>query len=74
MSADLICVLHEGKMIEIGNHEELLEQKGAYYDLVKQQMWFKFPATISTVTMSHKAWTRKFSYKSLKSKCTNSWP
>lgn len=37
-SADLICVLHEGKMVEIGKHEELLEQKGAYYDLVKQQM------------------------------------
>ena len=37
-SADLICVLHEGKMVEIGKHEELLEKRGAYYDLVKQQM------------------------------------
>ena len=37
-NADLICVLHEGKIVEIGNHEQLLKSKGAYYELVRQQI------------------------------------
>lgn len=31
--ADKIIVLHKGKVREVGNHQELLEKKGMYYDL-----------------------------------------
>jgi ATP-binding cassette subfamily B protein/subfamily B ATP-binding cassette protein MsbA len=31
--ADKIIVLHKGKIREIGNHQELLDKKGMYYDL-----------------------------------------
>jgi len=31
--ADKIIVLHKGRVREIGTHQELLEQKGMYYDL-----------------------------------------
>lgn len=34
---DKIIVLDNGKMIEQGRHEELLENKGYYYDLFEQQ-------------------------------------
>jgi len=34
-SASLIVVIHDGRIIEQGNHEQLLEQKGYYYDLYK---------------------------------------
>lgn len=32
-NSDVIMVLDQGKIIERGNHEELLEQKGTYYQL-----------------------------------------
>ncbi|XP_063931284.1 ATP-dependent translocase ABCB1-like isoform X2 [Zophobas morio] len=35
--ADLICVLNEGIVVEMGNHVELLEKKGLYYDFYKLQ-------------------------------------
>lgn len=35
--ADLIMVIHFGKMIEIGTHETLLKQKGFYADLFNSQ-------------------------------------
>ncbi|OAC98869.1 hypothetical protein MUCCIDRAFT_149394 [Mucor lusitanicus CBS 277.49] len=35
--ADLICVVKGGRVIEQGTHWELLELKGVYYDLVRQQ-------------------------------------
>ncbi|KAL7325570.1 hypothetical protein PS15p_208029 [Mucor circinelloides] len=35
--ADLICVVKGGRVIEQGTHWELLELKGTYYDLVRQQ-------------------------------------
>lgn len=34
---DQIIVLHKGKIIEKGNHQALLKQKGMYYDLYKLQ-------------------------------------
>lgn len=35
--ADVILVMNAGKIIEQGNHEELLEQKGFYYNLYNSQ-------------------------------------
>ena len=36
--ADQIIVLDGGKVVEIGNHESLITSKGAYYNLVKNQL------------------------------------
>jgi len=36
-NADLICVLHEGQIVEKGTHEELLVIKGHYYKLHQMQ-------------------------------------
>jgi ATP-binding cassette subfamily B protein/subfamily B ATP-binding cassette protein MsbA len=35
--ADLICVMHEGSLIERGTHQELLEKNGAYKRLYEMQ-------------------------------------
>ncbi|ORX85114.1 multidrug resistance protein 1 [Anaeromyces robustus] len=32
--ADLICVFKDGRIIEMGNHMELMEKKGEYYNMV----------------------------------------
>ncbi|MDO9615059.1 MAG: peptidase domain-containing ABC transporter, partial [Bacteroidota bacterium] len=37
-NADQIIVLEKGKIIETGNHERLTNNRGAYYDLVKNQL------------------------------------
>jgi ATP-binding cassette subfamily B protein len=37
-NADLIVVLDKGKIIETGNHQMLTSKKGAYYNLVKNQL------------------------------------
>ena len=37
-NADQIVVLDKGKVAEIGNHEELTQKRGAYYNLVKKQL------------------------------------
>ena len=36
--ADLICVMHDGEIIERGTHNELLAIKGEYADLYKRQL------------------------------------
>lgn len=36
-NADVICVLDKGAVVEIGNHESLLEAKGLYYKFYGQQ-------------------------------------
>lgn len=36
-NADLIIVMDEGKIKECGNHDELLEQKGIYWNIYKRQ-------------------------------------
>ena len=37
-NADQIIVLHDGKVVETGTHERLIASKGAYYNLVKNQL------------------------------------
>lgn len=37
-NADQIVVLDQGKVVEIGNHESLTAKRGAYYNLVKNQL------------------------------------
>lgn len=44
MDTDKIIVLHEGKLMEEGNHQELLEQRGAYFSLWAKQ----FPMLLQT--------------------------
>jgi ATP-binding cassette, subfamily C, bacterial CydD len=38
LDMDLIIVLDQGKVVEIGTHEQLIGQNGTYYQLVKAQM------------------------------------
>jgi ATP-binding cassette subfamily B protein len=38
MRADKIIVLYEGAIAEMGRHEELLERRGMYYELVQKQL------------------------------------
>lgn len=37
-NADQIVVLDEGKIIEIGNHDQLVKKRGSYFGLVKNQL------------------------------------
>ncbi len=36
-NADLICVLHEGEIVEMGKHDELMEKQGYYHKLIAMQ-------------------------------------
>jgi len=38
MHADVIYVLEKGKIVETGSHESLLDQKGLYYAMWRQQI------------------------------------
>ena len=35
--ADIIVVMDQGRIVETGNHEELLRKKGRYYELYMTQ-------------------------------------
>ena len=37
-NADQIVVLEQGEVVEIGTHVELVEKRGAYFNLVKNQL------------------------------------
>lgn len=37
-NADQIIVLDDGKVVECGNHSSLIDKKGAYYNLIKNQL------------------------------------
>ena len=37
-NADQIVVLDKGKIVEVGSHQELIKQKGNYFNLVKNQL------------------------------------
>ena len=36
-NADIILVMNNGNIIEMGNHNQLLEKKGFYYNLYNSQ-------------------------------------
>lgn len=38
MRADKIVVLYEGAIAEQGRHEELVQRKGMYYQLIQKQL------------------------------------
>ncbi len=38
INADQIVVLEKGKIIEIGNHQQLVNKKGSYFELVRNQL------------------------------------
>jgi ATP-binding cassette subfamily B protein len=38
MHADRIYVLEKGKIVETGSHHQLLEEKGLYYAMWRQQI------------------------------------
>ena len=38
MRADKILVLFEGKIVEQGRHDELLERRGMYFELMQRQL------------------------------------
>ena len=35
--ADVIVMLHQGGVVEVGTHEKLMSQRGRYYALYRQQ-------------------------------------
>jgi ATP-binding cassette, subfamily B, bacterial len=37
-NADQIVVLHQGKIAEMGNHQDLVRNQGSYFQLVKNQL------------------------------------
>lgn len=37
-NADSIVVLHQGEIVEVGTHNELISMKGRYFELVKNQL------------------------------------
>jgi ATP-binding cassette subfamily B protein len=38
MNADQIIVIDDGRIVETGKHEDLINTRGAYYKLVKNQL------------------------------------
>jgi ABC-type multidrug transport system fused ATPase/permease subunit len=36
--ADLILLMEEGRIVERGTHEELMQARGTYYEMVRRQM------------------------------------
>lgn len=36
-NADLIVVIRDGRVAELGNHQQLIQRKGLYYRLVQRQ-------------------------------------
>ena len=47
--ADLIVVLDGGRVVESGTHEQLMESRGAYFQMVERQRQ-SFGETVTTVS------------------------
>ena len=43
-NADLIVAMKDGSVVETGTHDELVEKKGLYFDLVNAQMVAEEPS------------------------------
>ena len=41
MHANQILVMEKGEIVESGNHESLMQQRGKYYDLFTKQIYYK---------------------------------
>jgi len=50
MHADRIFVLERGRVVESGPHEQLLERKGLYYAMWRQQIGERRPGSVVTMT------------------------
>ena len=37
-SADLILLMEDGQVVERGTHDELMDAKGTYYEMVRRQV------------------------------------
>ena len=52
MHADVIYVLEQGRIVDTGSHESLLDQKGLYYAMWRQQVGERRSAATSPVSQA----------------------
>jgi len=50
MDCDEIFVMHEGRIVEKGNHEQLVAQRGHYFEMAKHQLRLTDPQTDPQMT------------------------
>ena len=53
MHADTIYVLEKGKIVESGSHADLLEQKGLFYAMWRQQIGDRREALVSVTEVEN---------------------
>ena len=49
-NADKIIVIDDGRIIEAGTHEELLNKKGYYYNTLNSEIWNESVANIRNLS------------------------